>query len=117
MTLNDLTSISADAEEPVIDAASTSDDIDRIVPVIEFRDVELAFDEQVILDGINFIVRRGETKIVLGGSGSGKSTIINLILGLMKPDAGQVLVDGEDITVMDDTEMMRIRKKIGMVFQ
>ncbi|MBK7393368.1 MAG: ATP-binding cassette domain-containing protein [Chloracidobacterium sp.] len=87
------------------------------LPAIEFRNVELAFDDQVILDNISFTVRRGETKIVLGGSGSGKSTIINLILGLLKPDAGTILIDGEDVTDFDDQEMMRIRKNIGMVFQ
>src|SRR4051794_3963496 len=84
---------------------------------IEFRDVDLAFDDQVILDKVSFSVRQGETKLVLGGSGSGKSTIINLILGLLKPDGGQVLVEGEDITDLDDAEMMRIRENIGMVFQ
>ena len=89
----------------------------RLLPAIEFRDVELAFDDQVILDKVNFSVRRGETKIVLGGSGSGKSTIINMILGLLKPDAGQVFVEGEDITDFDDVELMRIRENIGMVFQ
>ena len=89
----------------------------RLVPAIEFRDVYLAFDDQVILDGVNFAVRRGETKIVLGGSGSGKSTIINLILGLLKPDSGEILIDGENITDFDDQDLMGIRKKIGMVFQ
>lgn len=89
----------------------------RSIPAIEFRDVELAFDDQVVLDRVSFKVRRGETKIVLGGSGSGKSTIINLILGLLRPDAGRILIDGEDIIGFDDQEMMRVRKKIGMVFQ
>src|SRR5580765_3070916 len=89
----------------------------RLRPVIEFRDVDLAFDDQVILDNVSFSVHRGETRFVLGGSGTGKSTIINLILGLLKPDAGQVLVEGEDITDLDDVELMRIRKNIGMVFQ
>ena len=89
----------------------------RLLPPIEFRDVELAFDDQVILDKVSFSVRRGETKIVLGGSGSGKSTIINLILGLIKPDAGQILIEGQDITGFDDMDLMRIRKRIGMVFQ
>lgn len=89
----------------------------RTTPVIEFRDVDLAFDEQVILDKMSFTVRRGETRIVLGGSGTGKSTIINLILGLIKPDAGRIFIDGEDITHVDDADLMRIRKKIGMVFQ
>ncbi len=89
----------------------------RLLPAIEFRDVELAFDDQVILDKVTFSVRRGEVKIVLGGSGSGKSTIINLILGLVKPDAGRILVEGVDITDLDDAEMMRVRENIGMVFQ
>jgi phospholipid/cholesterol/gamma-HCH transport system ATP-binding protein len=93
------------------------DDTNRIVPAIEFKDVELAFDEKVVLDKVSFTVRRGETKIVLGGSGTGKSTIINLVLGLLKPDAGRVIIDGEDVTEFDEPEMMRIRKKIGMVFQ
>ena len=97
--------------------SSSTSDKGRIIPAIEFRDVELAFDDQVILDKISFSVRRGETKIVLGGSGSGKSTIINLILGLIKPDAGQVFIEGEEITDYDDAQMMRIRKNIGMVFQ
>jgi phospholipid/cholesterol/gamma-HCH transport system ATP-binding protein len=93
------------------------DDRHRIVPAIEFRDVDLAFDDMIVLDKVSFTVRRGETKIVLGGSGTGKSTIINLVLGLLKPDAGRVIIDGEDITDYDEPEMMRVRKKIGMVFQ
>lgn len=89
----------------------------RLTPAIEFRDVDLAFDDQVILDNVSFKLRRGETKLVLGGSGSGKSTIINLVLGLLKPDSGEIFVDGEEITRLDDQELMRVRKKIGMVFQ
>lgn len=89
----------------------------RLLPPIEFVDVDLAFDDQVILDKVSFSVRRGETKIVLGGSGSGKSTIIKLILGLLKPDAGKILIEGQDITEFDDMDLMRIRKNIGMVFQ
>jgi len=98
-------------------STTRAEDDSRLIPAIEFRDVDLAFDDQVILDKVSFRVRRGETKIVLGGSGSGKSTIIKLILGLLKPDGGQVLVDGENITDFDDQELMRIRKKIGMIFQ
>jgi phospholipid/cholesterol/gamma-HCH transport system ATP-binding protein len=93
------------------------DDRSRTVPAIEFRDVELAFDEQVVLQKVSFLVQRGQTKIVLGGSGSGKSTIINLILGLIKPDAGRIFIDGEDVTDFDEAEMMAVRKKLGMVFQ
>src|SRR6476469_10197912 len=90
-------------DEPIED----DDDVGQ--PAIEFRDVDLAFDDQVILDNVSFTVRRGETKLVLGGSGTGKSTIINLILGLLKSDSGQILVDGEDITGYGEPEMMHIR--------
>lgn len=93
------------------------DDRDRAIPAIEFRDVVLAFDDRVILDHLSLKVMKGETKIILGGSGGGKSTIIKLVLGLLKPDSGQVLVDGEDITNYSEEQMMRVRKKIGMVFQ
>src|SRR5437016_11393823 len=74
------------------------DDRERAIPAIEFRDVLLAFDDRVILDRLSFKVMKGETKIILGGSGGGKSTIIKLVLGLLKPDEGRVFVEGEDIT-------------------
>ncbi len=90
---------------------------DRIVPAIEFRDVHLSFDDKTVLDGISFKVRRGETKLILGRSGGGKSTTIRLILGLLKPDSGQILIDGEDITNYGESQMMNVRQKIGMVFQ
>jgi phospholipid/cholesterol/gamma-HCH transport system ATP-binding protein len=93
------------------------DDSDRIIPAIEFRDVVLAFDERVILNKLSFRVMKGETKIILGGSGGGKSTIIKLVLGLLKPDEGRILVDGEDITDYNEVQMMTVRKRIGMVFQ
>ena len=99
------------------DLEDAVDEPDRIIPAIEFRDVYLAFDDKVILDGVSFTVRRGETKVILGRSGSGKSTTIRLLLGLLKPDAGQILIDGEDITDYSETEMMGVRKKIGMIFQ
>ena len=92
-------------------------DPERVVPSIEFRDVWLSFDEDPILKGISFTVRRGETKIILGRSGGGKSTIIKLVLGLLKPDSGQIFIDGEDITEYSEVEMMAVRKKMGMVFQ
>ena len=66
------------------------DDRDRAIPAIEFRDVVLSFDDRVILDHLSFKVLKGETKIILGGSGGGKSTIIKLVLGLLKPDRCQV---------------------------
>jgi phospholipid/cholesterol/gamma-HCH transport system ATP-binding protein len=101
-------------------AGSTFAEVDnrqRVIPAIEFRDVLLAFDDKVVLDKLSFKVNRGETRIILGGSGGGKSTIIKLVLGLLKPDAGRIFVDGEDITDYDEVQMMPVRKKIGMVFQ
>ncbi|MGH9941673.1 MAG: ABC transporter ATP-binding protein [Pyrinomonadaceae bacterium] len=112
----------AGSDDRISDAAAEStfaaeDDRDRTTPAIEFRDVHLAFDDRKVLDGLSFKVLRGETKIILGGSGCGKSTTIKLVLGLLKPDAGQVLVNGEDITNYSEAEMMHVRKKIGMIFQ
>src|SRR5215203_4036513 len=113
----------ADAAHGGVSAAAAEstfaevDDRDRITPAIEFQNVTLSFDEKVILDNLSFKVNKGETKVILGGSGGGKSTTIKLVLGLLKPDSGRVLVDGEDITEFDEVHMMRVRKKIGMVFQ
>jgi phospholipid/cholesterol/gamma-HCH transport system ATP-binding protein len=106
--------VSAAAAESTFAA---EDDNERITPAIEFRDVHLAFDDRMVLDGLSFKVAKGETKIILGGSGCGKSTTIKLVLGLLKPDAGQILVNGEDITHYTEAEMMRVRKNFGMVFQ
>jgi phospholipid/cholesterol/gamma-HCH transport system ATP-binding protein len=93
------------------------DSTDRIIPAIEFRNVTLEFDDRKILDNLSFKVNRGETRIILGGSGCGKSTTIKLVLGLLKPDSGQIFVDGEDITHYSEVDMIRVRKKIGMIFQ
>ena len=93
------------------------DDLDRAIPAIEFRNVTMEFDNRKVLNDLSFKVMKGETKIILGGSGCGKSTTIKLVLGLLKPDNGQILVDGEDITNYSEADMMRVRKKIGMIFQ
>jgi len=93
------------------------DDAAREIPAIEFRNVTMIFDDRKVLDDLSFKVMKGETKIILGGSGSGKSTTIKLVLGLLKPDSGQILVNGEDITNYSETQMMRVRKNIGMIFQ
>jgi phospholipid/cholesterol/gamma-HCH transport system ATP-binding protein len=84
---------------------------------IEFRDVVLAYDDKPVLDGMSFGVWPGELKGILGGSGSGKSTVIKLALGLIQPDAGQVLIDGIDITKLTEVELNEIRRRMGVVFQ
>lgn len=89
----------------------------HINSAIEFHDVIMAYDERVILDSVSFVVNPGETKIVMGGSGTGKSTILKLVLGLIKPQAGRIRIDGDDITDMTESELTDVRRKIGMVFQ
>jgi phospholipid/cholesterol/gamma-HCH transport system ATP-binding protein len=84
--------------------------------VIELRNVYLSFDEPVLED-ISFAAHTGETIVVVGESGTGKSTILKLILRLLVPDRGTVLIDGQDITQLDFDEALRVRQKLGMVFQ
>jgi phospholipid/cholesterol/gamma-HCH transport system ATP-binding protein len=86
-------------------------------PVLVVDRVSLAFDEKVVLRDVSFTLRPGHTKILLGASGSGKSTILKLILGLLRPDAGTITVNGERVDTMSELELMRVRADIGMVFQ
>jgi phospholipid/cholesterol/gamma-HCH transport system ATP-binding protein len=86
-------------------------------PAIAFQDVHLAFDEKVILDGVSFELLPGRMKVVLGASGAGKSTILRLILGLLKPDSGVIDVDGQRVDRMSEVDMMAVREHLGMVFQ
>jgi phospholipid/cholesterol/gamma-HCH transport system ATP-binding protein len=86
-------------------------------PVVVFDKVSLAFDEKVILREVSFTLIKGHTKIILGASGAGKSTILKLILGLLRPDAGVIWVNGERVDGMRERELMRVRADLGMVFQ
>src|SRR5580765_6077699 len=90
---------------------------DTVHKAIIFQDVSISFEDAPVLDGVSFELRRGETKVVLGVAGSGKSTILKLCLGLMKPDSGQIYVLGHDITTMSEEELFDLRNKVGMVFQ
>ncbi len=85
-------------------------------PVITFEDVEIAF-EHPVLEGISFQLPRGETKILLGTAGTGKTLILKLALGLIKPDAGRITVLGEEVTRMREQDLFELRRNIGMVFQ
>jgi len=84
---------------------------------IEFEDVELAFGNNEVLRGVSFRLPPGETKALFGTAGSGKSTILKLALGLLKPDSGRILALGNDISGMQEEELFAVRAKIGMVFQ
>lgn len=86
-------------------------------PYIEFRGVWKSFGEQEVLKDVSFDVRRGETVVVLGRSGVGKSVTLYHIVGFLKPDRGQVFVDGEDVTVLSEEELSRVRRKVTIVFQ
>jgi phospholipid/cholesterol/gamma-HCH transport system ATP-binding protein len=98
-------------------AAATAEPASGDAPVLELTHVSLAFDEKVILRDVSFTLFRGHTKIILGASGSGKSTILKLITGLLKPDGGEIRVNGERVDTMAEQEMMRVRADLGMVFQ
>lgn len=86
-------------------------------PIVVFDRVRLAFDDKVILEEVSFTLKTGHTKIFLGASGAGKSTILRLILGLLKPDAGHIFVNGEQVDRMSEDQMMAVRNDLGMVFQ
>jgi phospholipid/cholesterol/gamma-HCH transport system ATP-binding protein len=86
-------------------------------PIVVFDKVTLAFDEKVILDEISFTLKTGHTKIFLGASGAGKSTILRLMLGLLKPDGGHIFVNGDRVDDMTEDQMMAVRADLGMVFQ
>jgi phospholipid/cholesterol/gamma-HCH transport system ATP-binding protein len=84
---------------------------------VVFDDVHIAFERNQVLKGISFNLRRGETKILLGIAGSGKSTILKLALGLLKPDQGRIFVLGHEVSAMPEEDLFELRRQIGMVFQ
>src|SRR3989475_11615078 len=84
---------------------------------IEFRGVSKAFDDHLVLDDVSFFVDRGETCVIMGRSGVGKSVTLKHIMGFLKPDEGRVIVAGEDITDWSEDQLAEIRRKVTMVFQ
>src|SRR3982750_971679 len=86
-------------------------------PIVVFDKINLSFDEKVILRDVSFTLQTGHTKIFLGASGAGKSTILRLILGLLKPDSGTIFVNGERVDNMSEEQLMAVRADLGMVFQ
>ena len=83
----------------------------------EFREVCKAFDERLVLDHVSFTVKHGETCVIMGRSGVGKSVSLKHIMGFLKADSGQVIVDGEDVTNYTEDEFAEVRRKVTMVFQ
>ncbi len=96
---------------------STPPDADNPPAKIETRDLHKSFDGKQVLRGVNLTIRAGESLAVIGASGSGKSVLIKNIIGLMHPDAGSVLIDGQDVTAMTGSEREQVTRKFGMLFQ
>jgi phospholipid/cholesterol/gamma-HCH transport system ATP-binding protein len=90
---------------------------DSGTPVVVFQDVSIKFDLKPVLQNISFTVQHGETRIILGPAGGGKSVLMKLANGLIRPDSGTIQIFGEDITHMSETDLFKLRARIGMVFQ
>jgi phospholipid/cholesterol/gamma-HCH transport system ATP-binding protein len=85
--------------------------------VLVFDNVAISFEDKVVLDGISFRLPRGETKAIFGVAGSGKSTMLKMALGLLKPDSGHIYTLGQDVTHMREEDLFDLRRKLGIVFQ
>ena len=85
--------------------------------VISLKDLEIAFGAKKVLQGVNLEVKKGETLAVIGPSGTGKSTILKVLIGLLEPTGGSVFIEGQDVSHLAEEEWNEIRKHIGMVFQ
>jgi phospholipid/cholesterol/gamma-HCH transport system ATP-binding protein len=85
--------------------------------MIEVRHLQKSFGANKILDGVSFRIENGESVVIIGRSGGGKSVLLKHLVGLLQPDAGEVLIDGENIGPLNERQLLRVRKKFGMVFQ
>lgn len=85
--------------------------------MIETRNLRKTFKNQMVLDGVSFCIEDGESLAIIGRSGGGKSVLLKHLIGLLMPDSGEVLVDGENIVGMNERQLLRVRRKFGMVFQ
>ena len=85
--------------------------------MIEVRELKKSFGTHQILDGVNLRIEKGESIVIIGRSGGGKSVLLKHLVALLKPDSGQVLIDGEDIVPMNERQLLRVRHKFGMLFQ
>ena len=85
--------------------------------MIEVRDLTKSFGAQLVLDSVSFRIENGESVAIIGRSGSGKSVLLKHLIGLLQPDKGEVLIDGEDIVPMNERQLLRVRRKFGMLFQ
>jgi phospholipid/cholesterol/gamma-HCH transport system ATP-binding protein len=85
--------------------------------MIEVRDLRKSFGTSKVLDGVSFRIERGESVVIIGRSGGGKSILLKHLIGLLQPDSGQVLIENEDIVPMNERQLLAVRQKFGMLFQ
>ena len=85
--------------------------------MIKVVNIYKSFKDRLILNNINFEVNKGETLVIIGGSGSGKSTLLKLLIGLLRPEQGQIFIDGKEISKLKEEELDKVRLNMGMVFQ
>jgi phospholipid/cholesterol/gamma-HCH transport system ATP-binding protein len=85
--------------------------------MIEAKNVRKSFGEKVVLEDVSAVMETGKTNLIIGSSGSGKTVLMKCMIGLFKPDSGQILYEGQDLTAMDDKELKEVRTQIGMLFQ
>ena len=90
---------------------------EKSINYFEFREVCKSFDERMVLDHVSFTVKRGETCVIMGRSGVGKSVSLKHIMGFLKADSGQIIIDGEDVTDFKESDFVEVRRKVTMVFQ
>src|SRR5215469_13500321 len=86
-------------------------------PVVVFENVTIGFDNKPVLNNISFAVKPGETRILLGPAGVGKSVLLKLADGLLRPDSGRIFVFGEEVSAMPEEELFKLRGRVGIVFQ
>ncbi len=109
--MNDLSDNPAMSDQPATDKPRSGS------PKIEIRGLTKVFGDKVVLDGVDLDIYEGESMLVIGGSGSGKSVLLKCILGLLHPDEGSIKVDGEEVVGISGEELDRVRRKFGMLFQ
>ena len=102
---------------PPVSSAQTAVVDSRGAIALRFENVSIAFEERQVLEDISFSLQPGETKAIFGVAGSGKSTILKLALGLIRPDAGRIFVLGEEVTAMREDDLFDLRRRVGIVFQ
>src|SRR6202049_4968080 len=103
--------------EPGVDHSTIHGAADQTGNFFEFRDVSQAFDDHLVLNQVSFTVKKGQTCVIMGRSGVGKSVALKHIMGFLKPDSGRIFIDGQDVTDFTEKQFEEVRRRVTMVFQ